>query len=176
MADSDSDDPPLTPQLEILPDFACYDFVRPLSLSPFTQFDWEIRLRVVARMISSKNYSDQSSTGHSFSTTSFPNQLLKTKHIEKIRYYGQNNRPPVYFRGAWNFNRTKKFKANDKNIDSESDDSDGASADVADTDIEAFDSQHSGIMSQDTDGTWSRNEYDGTAEPGSKRGREPFID
>ncbi|KAG0705578.1 hypothetical protein DFH29DRAFT_996659 [Suillus ampliporus] len=102
-----------------------------------------------------------------------PKSLLKTKHIEKIKYYGQNNRPPVYFRGAWNFNRTKKLKANDKNIDSGSDNSDGASADVADTDTEAFDSQRSGIMSQDTDGTWSRDEYDGTAEPGSKRGRKP---
>jgi hypothetical protein len=28
-------------------------------------------------------------------------------------------------------------------------------------------------MSQDTDGTWSRDEYDGTAEPGSKRARKP---
>ncbi|KAG1724566.1 uncharacterized protein EDB91DRAFT_1255158 [Suillus paluster] len=102
-----------------------------------------------------------------------PKSLLKTKDIAKIKYYGKNNGPPVYFHGVWNFNRKKKHKENNKNINSRSDDSDGTSADVADTDTEALDSQCSGIMSQDTDGTWSCDEYDGTAEPGSKRARKP---
>ncbi|KAG2050012.1 hypothetical protein BDR06DRAFT_1011629 [Suillus hirtellus] len=105
-----------------------------------------------------------------------PKSLLKTKHIAQIKYYGRNNRPPVYCQGAWNFNQKKKLKANEQNSNSGSDDLDDqscTSTEVTDTDTEALDSQHSGLMSQDTDGTWSRNEYDGTAEPGSKRAHKP---
>ncbi|KAG1895270.1 uncharacterized protein F5891DRAFT_1194328 [Suillus fuscotomentosus] len=70
----------------------------------------------------------------------------------------------------------KKPEANEKNSNSESDNSDDEShpsTEVADTDTEALDSQCSWMMSQDTDGTWSRDEYDGTAELGSKRARKP---
>ncbi|KIK31515.1 hypothetical protein CY34DRAFT_19846, partial [Suillus luteus UH-Slu-Lm8-n1] len=105
-----------------------------------------------------------------------PKSLLKTKHIAKIKYYGKKNGPPVYFQGTWNFNRKKKPKANEKDSDSGSNDLDDQShtnTEVADTNTEALDSQGSGLMSQDTDGTWSRNEYDGTAEPGSKRACKP---
>ncbi|KAG2048235.1 hypothetical protein BDR06DRAFT_1013136 [Suillus hirtellus] len=105
-----------------------------------------------------------------------PKSLLKTKHIAQIKHYSRNNGPPVYCQGAWNFNQKKKPKANEQNSNSRSDDSDDQSCistEVADTDTEALDSQHSGLMSQDMDGTWSRNEYDGTAEPGSKRACKP---
>ncbi|KAG1824987.1 hypothetical protein EV424DRAFT_1538060 [Suillus variegatus] len=102
-----------------------------------------------------------------------PESSLKTRHIEQIKYYGRTNGPPVYLQGAWNFNRKKRPKLTDQNNDSgsgDSDDESGTSTDIVDTDAEALDSEHSGIISQDMDSTWSYDEYDGTAEPGSKRG------
>ncbi|KAG2105473.1 uncharacterized protein F5147DRAFT_775242 [Suillus discolor] len=105
-----------------------------------------------------------------------PKFSLKITHITRIKYYGRNNGPPVYFQGAWNFNRQKKPKLNDQSNNSSSGNSDadksGTSTDF-DIDDEALDSQGSGMISQDTDGTWSHDEYDGTAEPGSKRRCKP---
>ncbi|KAG1817643.1 uncharacterized protein BJ212DRAFT_1299172 [Suillus subaureus] len=107
-----------------------------------------------------------------------PESSLKTRHIEQIKYY-------VYLQGVWNFSCKKRPKLTNQNNDSgsgDSDDESGTSTDIVDTDAEALDSECSGIISQDTDGTWSCDEYDGTAEPGSKRGQfanspipDPYI-
>ncbi|KAG1843850.1 hypothetical protein C8R48DRAFT_678599 [Suillus tomentosus] len=103
-----------------------------------------------------------------------PKSSLKLRHISKITYYSRNNGPPVYFQGTWNFNRQKKPKLNDQSSDSGSGGSESDDAPDASTDTNtALDSQGSGLISQDTSGTWSRDEYDGTAESGSKRGRRP---
>ncbi|KAG1808804.1 hypothetical protein EV424DRAFT_1350236 [Suillus variegatus] len=105
-----------------------------------------------------------------------PESSLKTRHMEQIKYYGQNNGPPVYFQGMWSFNHKNRPKLTDQDNDSgsgDSDDKSGTSTDIVDTDAEALDSERSRIISQDTDGTWSCDEYDGTAEPGSKKGHKP---
>ncbi|KAG2155764.1 hypothetical protein DEU56DRAFT_906933 [Suillus clintonianus] len=100
-----------------------------------------------------------------------PKSSLETRHIAQINYYGRDNGPPIYFQGAWNFDRHKKPRLNNRNNDSgDSDDKSDASTDIVNTDVEALDSQGSGMVS---DGTWSHDEYDGTAQPGSKRGRKP---
>ncbi|KAG1802390.1 uncharacterized protein BJ212DRAFT_1304861 [Suillus subaureus] len=102
-----------------------------------------------------------------------PESSLKTRHIEQIKYYGRTNGPLVYLQGMWNFDHKKRPKLTDQNNNSGSgnlDDESGTSTDIVDTDAEALDSECSGIISQNMDGTWSRDEYDGTAEPGSKRG------
>ncbi|KAG1843442.1 hypothetical protein F4604DRAFT_1689529 [Suillus subluteus] len=107
-----------------------------------------------------------------------PESSLKSRHITRIKYYGRNNGPPVYFQDTWNFNRTKKLKTNNQNDDSgsgNSDDESGTDTDIINTDFKVLDSQSSGINSEDMDGTWSRDEYDDTAEPGSKRGRKPSL-
>ncbi|KAG2130320.1 uncharacterized protein EDB93DRAFT_1255937 [Suillus bovinus] len=97
---------------------------------------------------------------------------LKIKDVTGITYYGRDNGPRVYVRGAWSFNRQKKPKFNDQTDDSGSSDYNHTSTNTdtyVDTDAETSDP---GITSQDTDATWSRDEYDGTPNLGSKRGRK----
>jgi hypothetical protein len=50
------------------------------------------------------------------------------------------------------------------------DDKSDASIDIVNTDVKTLDSQSSGMV---LDGTWSHDEYDGTAQPGLKRRCKP---
>ncbi|KAG2046969.1 hypothetical protein BDR06DRAFT_977088 [Suillus hirtellus] len=69
------------------------------------------------------------------------------------------------------FNEQKKPKWNDQSNDSSSGNSD---ADKSGTSTD-FDINNEALNSQETDGTWSCDEYNGTTEPGSKRGCRPSL-
>jgi hypothetical protein len=84
---------------------------------------------------------------------------LTEENIGRIPFYSKKkNSPLVYSSGRWNLNPSKKPKQSNSDT--------GSGTDATDSSL-----SEPGMTSEDSDGTWDGDEYNGVMDPGSKRKR-----